>query len=132
MIVSVGAFVSNLKGATLMQLEILPVIGLAKYYSPPSNSAREILKFPTICRYIVKNKVIFTETIIHLNIGESGGCSPLRCIILLTIFFSQVILPKRCGMFKRCVAKQGPAVSQGMQNQQGNLTHIYFRLIFNG
>ena len=126
-----------------MQLEILPVIGLAKYYSPPSNSAREILKFPTICRYIVKNKVIFksdshsscviyTETIIHLNIGESGGCSPLRCIILLTIFFSQVILPKRCGMFKRCVAKQGPAVSQGMQNQQGNLTHIYFRLIFNG
>ena len=44
--------------------------------------AREILKFHTICRYIVRNKIIFgsasysacvvyTKTIIYLSVGES-------------------------------------------------------------
>ena len=51
--------------------------------------AREILKFHTICRYIVRNKirfwfasysacVVYTKTIIHLSVGESDGYLPRR------------------------------------------------------
>ena len=47
------------------------------------------LKFHTICRYIVRNKIIFlstsysacveyTKTIIHLSVGESEGYLPRR------------------------------------------------------
>ena len=54
---------------------------LAKYYSSPSSGTQKILNFPTICRYIVKYKVIFkfdsysacvvyTKTIIHLSESE--------------------------------------------------------------
>ena len=51
-------------------------------------SAREFF-CPTICRYIVQNKVtlwspsysacvVYTKTIIHLSVGESGGYLPRR------------------------------------------------------
>ena len=51
--------------------------------------AREILKFHTICRYIVRSKiffwftsyslcVVYTKTIIHLSVGESDGNLPRR------------------------------------------------------
>ena len=39
---------------------------LAKYYSPPSSGASEILKFPTICRFIVTNKVILSPIVIQI------------------------------------------------------------------
>ena len=53
--------------------------------------AREILKFRTICWYIVRNKTIFwsasysacvvyTKTIIHLSVCESDGYLPCRFV----------------------------------------------------
>ena len=55
--------------------------------------AREILKFHTICRYIVRSKIIFwstsystcvvyTKKIIHLSVGESDGYLPRRLTAL--------------------------------------------------
>ena len=50
-------------------------------FSPPSSGALEIFKFLAICRYIVKNKVIFKSDSYSayvlcyspLSVGESGG-----------------------------------------------------------
>ena len=62
---------------------------LAKYYSPPSSRRKTKWLPVSLCRYIVTNKVtlwsasysacvVYTETIIHLSVGESGGYLPSR------------------------------------------------------
>ena len=58
---------------------------LAKYYSPPIRAAKQ--KQNGFCWYIVTNIVtlwatsysacvVYTKTVIHLRVGESGGYLP--------------------------------------------------------
>ena len=61
---------------------------ISKYYSAPSNRrdkiAREEFNFRPFCGILTKinyffgSCVVYTKTIIHLSLGESGGYLPSR------------------------------------------------------